>query len=367
MIPVRLGSKRIKKKNLRLINGKPLISYIIEAAIASEAFDEIYINSESDVFKEIANNHKIKFYKRPAHLSTDEATNDDFTLDFINNVECDTVIQLLATSPFISPEEIRTFVDTMENNKVDTMISVSNVQIECIYDNSPINFNHYKQSPPSQQLTPIKAYACGIMGWNCDNYRGNMEEFGCGYHGGKGVVGTFPLKGFSTVDIDNEEDFLLAEVIAKHLESGVIQEPRYYGEGGHREADVPSILLKDGVEINDLFDCNREIVSLDNIIKEKGQGSWSKRLVNTENNSATLISQNPGEGNRRHYHDTWNEWWYIVDGQWEWEIEGEKKIVNKGDVVFIEKGRWHKITAVGDGPAIRLAVSREDVDHIYEK
>ena len=54
MIPARLGSKRVKKKNLRLIGGKPLISYVIEAALDVKYFDEIYINSESDVFSEIA-------------------------------------------------------------------------------------------------------------------------------------------------------------------------------------------------------------------------------------------------------------------------------------------------------------------------
>jgi quercetin dioxygenase-like cupin family protein len=93
--------------------------------------------------------------------------------------------------------------------------------------------------------------------------------------------------------------------------------------------------------------------------------SWSHRVVNTENNSATLIHQQPGEGNRRHYHPDWNEWWYIVDGEWEWEIDGETKMIKKDDVVFIPKGVVHKITAVGDKPAIRLAVSREDVAHVY--
>ena len=93
--------------------------------------------------------------------------------------------------------------------------------------------------------------------------------------------------------------------------------------------------------------------------------SWCHRLVNTENNSATLLAQMPGEGNRMHYHPNWNEWWYIVDGEWEWEIEGEVKRVKKDDVVFIEKNRLHKITSVGNKPAIRLAVSREDVEHIY--
>ena len=131
--------------------------------------------------------------------------------------------------------------------------------------------------------------------------------------------------------------------------------------------DVPSILKKDGITFNDLNSANSEtpvniketIANFDSTI------SWSKRLVNTENNSATLIHQQPGEGNRNHYHPEWNEWWYIIDGNWEWNIEGEKIIVKKGDVVFIPKGKLHHITAVGDKPAIRLAVSREDVAHVY--
>jgi len=49
MIPARLGSKRIEKKNIRLLNGAPLINYIIEAAKDAGCFDEIYINSEADI------------------------------------------------------------------------------------------------------------------------------------------------------------------------------------------------------------------------------------------------------------------------------------------------------------------------------
>ena len=74
----------------------------------------------------------------------------------------------------------------------------------------------------------------------------------------------------------------------------------------------------------------------------------------------------PGEGNRLHYHPTWDEWWYILEGKWEWMVDGESKKVKQGDVVFIERNRKHKITALGNKMAIRLAVSREDVDHVYE-
>jgi len=369
MIPARLGSKRISKKNIRLINGKPLIAYIIEAAIASNVFDEIYINSESEIMESIAKEYGIKFYKRPESLSSDSSTNDDFVLDFLEKNNCNTLIQLLATSPFLTPDDISGFVNKMKQEKLDTLISVKNEQIECVYKGLPVNFNQKGQTLPSQQLSPVQAYACGIMGWSVENYKNNMFKYGSGYHGGDGTIDFFTLKGYSTIDIDNEEDFKIAEVIFKsfNVEN---KEPEYYNPNNKQtiENSVPSILVKDGVQKNDLFDFNKEQVNIREIIDTNSKTvSWSKRIVNSENNSATLICQMPGEGNRKHYHDNWNEWWYIIDGEWEWELEDKKIIVKKDDIVFIEKGKKHKITAIGDRPAIRLAVSREDVNHIYNE
>ena len=136
---------------------------------------------------------------------------------------------------------------------------------------------------------------------------------------------------------------------------------------GHSEKNVEDILKKDGVLDCNFSHENRPIINLEKVISSKDRSkSWSDRLINTENNSATLISQLPGEGNRLHYHPDWNEWWYIVDGTWEWLVEGESFVVSKGDLVFIQKGKWHKITALGHKPAIRLAVSKDQVAHIYK-
>lgn len=360
MIPARMGSKRVPKKNLRKILGKQLIQYPIDAAKESGVFDEIYINSESDVFKEIAEKSNIKFHKRPEHLSSDTATNDDFTQEFIDNVDCDIIVQILSTSPFITSDEIKKFVERIRIGDINTLISIKNVQIESIYKKSPINFDPVGPTLPSQELEPIKAYACSLMAWTTQEYRENMRKYGAAYHGGEFPKDTFELKGFSTVDIDNEEDFDIATVIAEH-----IQKKEKDLIDLHKENDVPSILVKDGVEYNDLHDSNKEIVNLYDIINSMDKSSWSKRVVNSESNSATLICQNPGEGNRRHYHSDWNEWWLIIKGEWIFEVDGVNKKVNEGDLVFIEKNRIHRIEATGNGPAIRLAVSREDVDHIY--
>ena len=69
MIPARLGSTRVKNKNLRLINNKPLIQYIIDSAKKSELLNDIYVNSESTKFKEISNRSGIKFYQRSEELA----------------------------------------------------------------------------------------------------------------------------------------------------------------------------------------------------------------------------------------------------------------------------------------------------------
>lgn len=368
MIPARMGSQRIKQKNIRPLNGKPLIGHIINTAVLSGVFDEIYINSESEVFREIADYNHIKFYKRPEHLSSNEATNDDFVMDFMQNVKGDLIIQLLSTSPFLSVEEIRTFVDKMMEENLDTLISVKSEQIECVFNGKPINFNQKGKTLPSQDLSPVYAYACGIMGWKFDNFLSNMEQYNSGYHGGDGKIGYFQLKGYSTIDIDNEEDFALAEFVAKFLDSRDKNDDKNSVPKKQRiETFVPEILNNDGVVNNDFIHENKPISNIDDIINGRDNSiSWSYRTVNTENNSATIISQLPGEGNRLHYHPNWNEWWYIIKGQWKWEIEGKEFLVNKGDIVFIKKGKKHKITATGNEPAIRIAVSRGDVPHIYD-
>jgi CMP-N-acetylneuraminic acid synthetase/quercetin dioxygenase-like cupin family protein len=369
MIPARMGSKRIKAKNLRLIDGRPLIEYVLDTVSKVTLFDEIYVNSEDEIFSEIAEKYAVKFYKRPEELSSDTATNDEFAYDFLKNIDCDILIQVLPTSPFITIDEINDFTKKMINDALDTLISVEHKQIACVFNGEEINYKRLEKNPPSQTMTPVMAYATSLMGWTSEAFIENFDKHGVAYHGGDGKTDYFELRGLSTVDIDREEDFRLAEAIAISRSNMAETEPQYYKSDTKQrsEVDVPSILAKDGVEVNDLFDVNNEVVKLSAILESMPKDiSWSKRVIDTESNSMTVISQLPGEGNRRHHHPDWNEWWYIVEGEWEWDIEGEIKKIVKGDIVFMKKNRKHKITATGTSRATRMAVSRADVAHVYE-
>ena len=92
----------------------------------------------------------------------------------------------MPTSPFTSSADIREFYDMMIEEDVDTLISTTDVQISCLYKNQPLNFSQKKLLPPSQSLEPIKAYSCGMMAWNSEKFKDNMDRFGSAYHGGDG-------------------------------------------------------------------------------------------------------------------------------------------------------------------------------------
>jgi len=225
MIPARMNSKRIRKKNIRLIDGKPLIQYVIDQVKKCKIFDEIYINSENIIFKKIASNNKVYFFHRNKKLASDHSSNDEFTLDFMKKIKGDILIQILSTSPLITDIEIKNFVKEMKNKKIDTLISVEEKKISAIFKNKPINFNKIKEVPPSQLVEPVKSYATVLMGWKYKTFLLNMKKFKAAYHGGKGETDYFTLKGLSTIDIDNEEDFELVEkiIIAKKNKSNKVK------------------------------------------------------------------------------------------------------------------------------------------------
>ncbi len=136
------------------------------------------------------------------------------------------------------------------------------------------------------------------------------------------------------------------------------------------DTNVVKVLNDDGIkDINEKklrkYE-NITSINVDEIRKDLGMGSWAVRLVFNDIFGGVLIQQQPGEGNRRHYHKYADENWIILDGEWEWYIEGcEKKKVKKGDFVLVPRGTWHQIKCVGKGVGLRYAITQPDVEHIY--
>ena len=112
---------------------------------------------------------------------------------------------------------------------------------------------------------------------------------------------------------------------------------------------------------------NNTTISLDQIRQELGMGSWAVRLAYNNAFGGVLIQQQTGEGNRKHYHPDADENWVILDGEWEWWIEGiGSQQVQKNDIVVVPKGVPHLIKCTR-GPGIRYAITKPDVEHVYAK
>ena len=76
MIPARMGSQRLKQKNLRELGGIPLITRAIRKAKDSGVFGEVWVNSEDDAFGAIAKEEGVQFHRRPAELANNTATSE---------------------------------------------------------------------------------------------------------------------------------------------------------------------------------------------------------------------------------------------------------------------------------------------------
>ena len=138
------------------------------------------------------------------------------------------------------------------------------------------------------------------------------------------------------------------------------------------ENDVKRVLINDGIDDETLSKFHKyeniSTISVDKLRKEFGDGSWAARIAYNKNFGGVIIQQLPGEGNRKHYHPNADENWVILDGEWEWWIDGQGvRKVTTNDIVVVPKGVWHHIKCVGDSPGIRYAVTIPDVDHVYEK
>lgn len=226
MIPARLGSKRVKNKVIRMLGDKPLIQFIIDTVKEVFRPKDIYLNSSYELLRKIAHRNGIQFYQRRKSLSKDNVTINDFLYDFLLNTSCDYAIVANPTSPFIEKEDLTMFYETLMQKGYDVLHSVKEVKAEGIYKNRPINFNRF-QKQNSQDLEPIYCIVWGLMGFKKAKFIENYQQYPCAVFGTEqDNVGYYILKGFSTIDIDWEDDFRLAESIIKYRQ--LKPEVRYY-------------------------------------------------------------------------------------------------------------------------------------------
>lgn len=138
IIPARGGSKRLPRKNVLEIGGKPLISWSIEAGLSSKYIDRVIVTSDDEEILKISKQYNAETIKRPTSLSNDTATTFSalkHTIDTVDN-NYDYIILLQPTSPLRTSAHIDEAIEYMGLKSADAMISVAETDHSPFWSNT---------------------------------------------------------------------------------------------------------------------------------------------------------------------------------------------------------------------------------------
>ena len=212
LIPARIGSKRLKEKNIKILNGKPLLAYTIEAAVKS-GLSDVVVSTDSDVIAEIAKQFGAQVpFIRPNSISDDVSTNKRVLAHAVSFLEeqyskkYDLLFVLQPTSPIRKGKHIDECINLLANSEYDTLASV--------YGPIKKNQKTIKTMSSAGELLDYREGAlCEYYTYNGSIYGSKRDFFmqTLNYHMGRQVG--YIMDKLHSVDVDDEFDF----EIASHL------------------------------------------------------------------------------------------------------------------------------------------------------
>ena len=218
IIPARSGSKGLKDKNIKLLNGKPLIAYTIEAAIKSKMFDEVMVSTDSEEYADIAKKYGANVpFMRNSELSNDTASSWDVVRDVLHKYKKDgkefyTVALLQPTSPLRTAKEIIEGYKVMNDKSANAVVGVCEVEHSPLWmntlpeDKAMVNFINPKVvGLPRQKLDKYYRINGALYIMRTDNL--NKIEY---IYSDKCYA--FIMDKKKSIDIDDDFDLKIAEL-----------------------------------------------------------------------------------------------------------------------------------------------------------
>lgn len=224
VIPARGGSKSVPGKNLADVNGRPLISYVIEAALRAGLVRRVVVSTEDDAIARAAEDWGADVpFRRPVELATDEVSIIPVVEHAMREMDrlgfsADVVVSLQPTSPFIEADDVDNAVRKLKESGADSVVSVKPIAhehpfwVKKLDGDRIVPFNEYTNESflQRQDLPPAYIYDGGIFvrrrklleTWN-------GRDFGLG-EDVRGIV----LGGWKSAHIDDELHLELVRIRA---------------------------------------------------------------------------------------------------------------------------------------------------------
>lgn len=221
IIPARSGTKGLKDKNIKQLDGKPLLAYTIEAALDSGMFAEIHVSTDSNDYAEVAKEYGAKVpFLRPVELATDESDTWETVRYVIKTYKSlgwkfDTIALLQPTSPLRRANHIKEAYNLYIKNNANSVMSVCEVEHSPLWSNVlPENFSLKDFILPENDLRrqDLPTYyrqngAIYIEDVDLIINRGNLLG---------DASYAYIMDKRSSIDIDDDIDFAIAELLLKN-------------------------------------------------------------------------------------------------------------------------------------------------------
>jgi len=220
IIPARGGSKRLPRKNVLELAGKPLIAWTIEAALNSKYIDRVIVSTDDDEIASISKQYGADVpFMRPLELATDETASIDVVLHVLDQLKgYNDIILLQPTSPLRSSQDIDESIEIFKVSNSNAVISVCKAEHSPLWcnviskDNSLISFlDHTILNKRSRDLEEYYCLNGAIYICNIEELKREKTFFL------SSKCRAYKMSRENSIDIDAKIDFLFAELIMKTI------------------------------------------------------------------------------------------------------------------------------------------------------
>lgn len=209
IVPMKLNNTRLPQKNTKsFTNGKPLCYYILHTLLKIDKLDEVYVYCSNEKIKDYIP-QGVRFLKRSATLDTDTTSMNEVLAAFAKDVPADIYVMTHTTAPFISAESIEKGLDAVLSGMNDSAFAAKKLQDFLWKNGTPFNYS-LDNIPRTQDLDPLYEETSGFYIYE----RYVIEEMGRRIGQSPFIV---EVNEIEAVDIDEKEDFEIADAIYNHI------------------------------------------------------------------------------------------------------------------------------------------------------
>lgn len=212
IVPMKLNNRRLPQKNTKCFtNGKPLCYYILSTLMKVDGIDEVYVYCSNPDIQEFIP-EGVRYLKRSTSLDQDTTKMNEVLQCFAAEVPADIYVMTHTTAPFITKESIQKGLEAVKSGGFDSSFAAKKLQDFLWKDGVPFNYA-LNNIPRTQDLPALYEETSGFYIYKSEvmtklNRRIGEKPF---------IVEVGEIE---SVDIDEPEDFLIADAIYNHLFKG---------------------------------------------------------------------------------------------------------------------------------------------------